>query len=160
MNLNNFGEAWEYRPLIQIALLVIGIAYAFLRGAQPERAVAWTFLGMAIANVLLIVLFAHPRPLFLYFLLDAVAAIAFVGIGLFANRVYTLWIGSFQIIALSAHLIRLLAGTEDLTLPFAILYILPSYFQIGLFLWGTHCHARRVNRFGPYRSWRNFSDLY
>ncbi len=158
MILDGLSEVWGYRPFIQTAFLAVAILHAFLRGAEPERALAWTFLALATGSHLFPALSAQPPPLLWYFLLDAAVAVAFVGIGLFANRNYTLWIGSFQIIALSAHLVRYLAGAEGLTLPFAILYILPSYFQIGLFLWGTHLHARRVERFGPYRSWRSSSD--
>jgi hypothetical protein len=153
----SFSDVWEYRPLLQHAILAFGIVYAFVRGAGPERSVAATFLAMAVAEVTYHGLYPQSPAIVWHFFLDAAAAFAFVWIGLFANRTYTLWIGSFQIIALSAHVVRFLAVGEMLTLPFTILYILPSYFQIGLFLWGTHRHTRRVRRFGPYRSWKSFS---
>ena len=147
--------AWEYRPLLQFAAFAIGLLYAIARGAAPERAVAATLVAMALANRLYLELAPQIPAAFWHFLLDASACFVLVGIGLFANRIYTLWIGSFQIIALSAHLVRFTTREELLTLPFAILYILPSYFQIGLLLWGTHRHARRTRRFGPYKSWKS-----
>lgn len=119
---------------------------------------AGTLLAMALADRIFHELAPHWPAMFWHFLLDIIAAIALVGIGVFANRAYTLWIGSLQIIALSAHLVRFVAREEMLTLPFTILYILPSYFQIGLLVWGTHRHAQRVSRFGQYKSWKSFSN--
>lgn len=154
----SLGNAWEYRPLLQFTAFALGLLYALRRGGEPERAVAVTLLTMALADRLYHALLPEASTITWHFSLDALACAALVGIGLFANRTYTLWIGSFQIIALSAHLVRSLAGEQMVTLPFAILYILPSYFQIGLLLWGTHQHAARLRRFGPYRSWRSFSN--
>jgi len=151
------GSAWQYRPLLQFAVFAIGLLYSLVRGAGPERAVAGTLLGMALTDRIYHELDPQSAAILWHFLLDGAACIALVGIGLFANRTYTLWIGSFQIIALSAHLVRFMTDGEVLHLPFTIMYILPSYFQVGLLLWGTHLHAQRVRRSGQYRSWRNSS---
>lgn len=156
MIIDNLGSAWEYRPLFQFAVFVLGLLYSLNKGAGPERAVASTLLTMALADRIYHGIAPQSPAILWHFLLDASASIALVGIALFANRTYTLWIGSFQLIALSAHLVRFVTQ-EALTLPFAILYILPSYFQIGLLFWGTYLHARRERRFGPYRSWKSSS---
>jgi len=119
--------------------------------------VAGTLVAMALIDRVYHVLAPHAPVLLWHFALDAMAAIALLAIGLFANRIYTLWIGSLQILALSAHLVSYFTREAGLTLPFTIMYILPSYFQIALLLWGTHLHARRVRRFGQYRSWKSYS---
>jgi hypothetical protein len=155
---DSLGSAWQYRPLFQFAAFAFGVIYTFRKGAAPERSVAITLFTMALADRIYHELAPHAPAILWHFLLDMAASIALVGVGLFANRVYTLWIGSFQIIALSAHVVRFVASEEQLTLAFSILYILPSYFQIGLLLWGTHLHASRVRRFGQYRSWKSCSN--
>ena len=157
MIVDSLGSAWQYRPLFQLAAIAFGLLYSLRKGAGPERAVAATLLAMALADRIYHGLAPHASAVLWHFLLDFAASLALVGVGLFANRIYTLWIGSFQIIALSAHLVRFVATEEQWTLAFTILYILPSYFQIGLLLLGTHLHARRVRRFGQYRSWKSFS---
>ena len=157
MIVDSLGIAWQYRPLLQFAAFTVGLLYSLSRGSGPERAVAVTLLGMALTDRIYHELYPHSLAIFWHFALEAMVTIMLVSIGLFANRTYTLWIGSFQIIALSAHLVRFVAGAEVLTLPFMVMYILPSYFQIGLLLWGTHLHARRVRRFGTYRSWKSCS---
>jgi hypothetical protein len=154
---DSLGDAWQYRPHFQLAAFALGLIYSLRKGAGPERVVAVTLVAMALADRIYHELAPHASAVLWHFLLDFAASIALVGVGLFANRIYTLWIGSFQIIALSAHLVRFVATGEQLTLAFTILYILPSYFQIGLLLLGTHLHARRVRRSGPYRSWKSFS---
>jgi hypothetical protein len=156
--LDSLGSAWQYRPLFQFAAFAFGLIYSLCRGAAPERAVAVTLFSMALADRIYHELAPHAPAVAWHFVLELAASVALVGIGLFANRVYTLWIGSFQIIALSAHVVMFVAREEQLALAFTILYILPSYFQIGLLLWGTHLHARRVRLFGQYRSWKSCSD--
>ena len=157
MIVDSLGNAWQYRPLLQFAAFAVGLLYSASKGSGPERAVAVTLLGMALLDRVYHELYPHSLAILWHFSLEVLVTIMLVGIGLFANRTYTLWIGSFQIIALSAHLVRFVAGDEVLTLAFQVMYILPSYFQIALLFLGTHQHARRVHRYGPYRSWKSSS---
>jgi hypothetical protein len=88
-----------------------------------------------------------------YVVLDVVAAVLFVGIALNANRNYPLWIAGFQLVAVAAHSIRVVADSVS-TLAFARLIIGPSYCQLLILLGGFMRHVLRQQRFGPYREWR------
>ena len=85
--------------------------------------------------------------------IDLSVCVAMVAIALRANRMYTLWMAGFQILALLAHLARI---TSDAISPitYAILVIAPSYFQIIILAFGIWLHHKRVKRHGSYRSWR------
>jgi hypothetical protein len=88
-----------------------------------------------------------------HFLLDAGTCVALVSIALVANRKYTLWIGSLQVLALNAHLARMLI-TDPTSVAYAINYIMPSYLQMIALAGGLLAHRNRLHRFGKYRSWR------
>ncbi len=147
-----------YRADVQhIASLVLGLAI-WRYGAGPERAVAAVFAGFVILPALLTRLSGLDTAMFgdqawLYILSDGVAAVAFMAIALNANRNYPLWVAGFQIVAISAYMVR---GMVDAVSPiaFAILAIGPSYCQLLLLLAGFTNHRLRQRRFGPYREWR------
>lgn len=91
-------------------------------------------------------------------LIDLVAAAAFIGIALQANRNYPLWIAGFQLVALGAHLAHgLIQGVSPLAI--ALLVVGPSYCQLLLLAAGFIRHTRRERRFGPYRDWRTGTRL-
>jgi uncharacterized membrane protein len=89
-----------------------------------------------------------------YLAIDVLMAVAMIAIAVRANRMYTLWMAGFQIIALMAHFAR---GMTDAISPIAylIMYVGPSYFQIIILAFGIWFHHRRVKRHGAYRPWRN-----
>lgn len=146
---------WFYYPA-QFGAVV----YALWRGAAPERAVA----GVMLASFCLFWLFRDPQSdgmsytyvHALQFAIDFATAIAFITIAIFANRMYTLWIAGFQIVALQAHLARYLTD-QIAPLAYAIMIIAPSYLQIVALGLGTWMHVRRERRHGSYRSWRTSS---
>lgn len=91
------------------------------------------------------------------FLIDLLVAVTMIAVALRANRMYTLWIAGFQIIAVMAHFAR---GLSEAISPIAylIMFVGPSYFQIIILGCGIWLHARRVKRHGTYRSWRSSSN--
>ena len=60
----------------------------------------------------------------------------------------------FELISLASHAVRELSANM-LPLVYSIMYIAPSYFLIIVLAIGIAAHARRVRRYGPYRSWRS-----
>lgn len=145
------------RFAFQFGLMVVVCVLSIRKGGAPERATALVILGMFAADrcyhlVLNRDVMLASVDLF-HAALDLVAAIALVVIALRANRMYTLWIAGLQLIALSAHLAREM--TEGMSpIAYAILYILPSYFQILALALGLLMHRKRLALYGPYRGWR------
>lgn len=147
-----------YRADVQhVASLILGLAM-WRYGAGPERAVGGVFIGTVILPAMLARLTGLDTVMFgnqawLYVLSDSVAAIAFMAIALNANRNYPMWVAGFQLVAISAHVVR---GMVDVVSPmaYAILAVGPSYCQLLLLLGGFASHCLRQRRFGRYRDWR------
>ncbi|WP_051221094.1 hypothetical protein [Erythrobacter cryptus] len=141
-----------------IASFALGLAVLRF-GAGPERAAGLVFVGLLIVPAMLTRLTGQDIALlfgnlaWLYTLFDIVAAAAFIAIALKANRSYTLWLAGFQLVALSAHVVR---GLVDAVSPlaYAILAIGPSYGQLLVLAGGLLFHCLRLRRYGPYRDWR------
>ncbi len=90
------------------------------------------------------------------FMIEVVVTVVLVTVALRANRMYTLWIAGFQIIALMAHFARELANQIS-PIAYVMMYVGPSYLQIITLGLGIWLHHQRVQRHGNYRSWRSSS---
>ncbi|WP_257594505.1 hypothetical protein [Parerythrobacter lacustris] len=88
--------------------------------------------------------------------IEVVVTVVMVVVALRANRMYTLWIAGFQIIALLAHFARELADQIS-PIAYVMMYVGPSYLQITTLGLGIWLHHQRVQRHGNYRSWRSSS---
>lgn len=141
-----------------IASFALGLA-VLRYGGGPERATGVVFVVI----VILPGVFARMTGLsasalfgelaWLYVLLDTVAAVAFIAIALMANRNYPMWIAGFQLVSMSAHLVRGLVDSVS-PLAYVILAVGPSYGQLLLLAGGLTFHRLRLHRYGPYREWR------
>jgi len=145
------------RAEIQLVLTVILLAYAWYRGGEPERASAGTMLAMLIVDRAYHVVFDASVTLsttdIWHFTLDLGVLAAFGAIALQANRFYPLVLAGLQLVAVNAHLVRSFVEAISPIAYFG-LYVVPSYFQLIVIAVGISLHARRYNRFGPYRDWR------
>lgn len=131
---------------------------ALIWGAGPERAVAlvWlvlfellnTIYGLMTGGNLL-----NAEVVPFYAIVDLGALICWVGIALYANRNYTLWIAAMQVLAMTAHLAR---GLVEAISPVAYVTMVavPGWFQLLLLAAGLSRHILRKRRFGEYRDWR------
>lgn len=150
--------ALEYRDEAQF-IAGIAICLAALRwGAMPERMVALVWLivfeGGSLAYHFIFGPGIRLDELDVGFaVIDGLAAVLLVIIGLQANRLYTLWIAAFQLVAAASHLAREFTLTMT-PLAYLILSIGPSYFQMILLLGGLVYHVRRKRVWGDYRDWR------
>lgn len=152
-----------YRADLQhIASLLLGLAMWRLGGA-PERAMALAFGALVIAPVLAARMMGLDAALlanlaWLYVLFDSAAAAAFLMIALAANRNYPMWVAGFQLVSMSAHVVRGMVDTVS-TLAYVILAVGPSYCQLILLAAGLSRHLWRQRTYGDYRSWRVGSGL-
>lgn len=148
----------SYRADAQhIGSLILGLAMWRL-GGGPERAAGAAFIGLLIVPAMTARLTGFSLVMFgdlawTYVLLDIAAAGAFVVIALNANRGYLLWIAGFQLVAVSAHVVRMVIDTVS-PIAYVILAVGPSYSQLLLLWAGLISHRQRLRRHGPYRDWR------
>ncbi len=147
------------RYLAQIGFLAFAAIYAWRKGAEPERATAAALILMAALDPpyhWLIAGGGHYRQIDIgHLAIDAIALGMTGWIALKANRWWTLWVASAQVIAVLSHFLRLMSAQID-PLVYAILIRAPSYLQIALLVVGTWLHSRRVRTRVSMPSWRSF----
>ena len=151
---------WQLKDELQIILMGIFIVIGMWRGAGPERACAFIYLTMWVSDqayhALLGRLISSTGADLGHISIDVVASLSLIGIALYANRNYTLWLASMQLVALLSHFLRIISPSIDPT-AYALLMASPMYLAVLIFAGGTIRHLRRQKRHGPYRSWRGFS---
>lgn len=134
------------RYTLQIVLLILVTAYAVRRGGKPERNAAFILVGLPLADLLYHTLSGeqgsyHAVDL-VHAAIDLAALAAIVWLAIRADRFWTLWLGALQLIAVLAHLIRLLeVGMHPVA--YAIFIRGPFWGQMILVALGTWLHARR-----------------
>jgi hypothetical protein len=151
---------WQYQDELGTLLLLGAFVLAMLRGGSAERVVALTlFCHLPLALIDLAV-FGPRDPHTSYralepglFAIDLILLALMTAVALRANRVYPLLIAAAQLIAVMAHVVRMVSG-DLVPRTYASLVIAPAHFQILVLLVGTLIHIRREDRFGPYPSWR------
>lgn len=148
---------WAIKADGQKILYVLFFLIALVRGAKPEKVMAGALLAMPVLDAIYHFSVGGSvewRDVDLgHAAIDIAILPAFAVIALNANRVYPLWIGAAQIIAVLAHLYR--AALEQIDqFAYAMMSIMPSYIQLLAMGAGLACHMSRHRRLGSYRSWR------
>lgn len=150
---------WTIKAQAQHILYVILFLMALFRGAPPERFMAGALLAMPATDA--VYHFAVGGSVYGanvdlgHAVIDVAMLPLFCGIALHANRVYPLWIGAAQIIAVLAHLYR--AALEQIDLfAYGMMSIMPSYIQLSAMGVGLAFHMSRHRRLGSYPSWRSY----
>lgn len=153
-----FDMLWGGRVIIQQASYALLLILALRFGAGPERTTAAVLALMPVVDALYhAVLSASPVYATIdlgHLAIDVCVGVAVAVIALNANRMYTLWIGAFQILAIESHLIRMVTAKVS-GIAYMTMQVAPSYFQIVLLAVGIWCHHRRQMKHGDYRAWRN-----
>ena len=141
------------RVLVFSSLLSLVALFAVLRGGAPERIVGVALLLAFAATVGLQQPFA-TRFLSIewgVFAADAILLVVLVGVALYADRFWPLWLAAFQTLGTLGHLVR---GLDHGIAPvaYAILLASWSYPMILLLAIGTARHINRRRR-GRARDW-------
>lgn len=145
--------SFEYSSVLVITLLIV--AFAAVRGGQPEKWCAGVIAGEISADLLLYFAigprtFGEFEPIRL--LLDCAAAVAFIAISMRANRLYPLAIAASQIVAIIGSVAVILVD-DGLAQAFWAMTQLPLFIQLVLLAGGTIAHGLRVTRIGNYNCW-------
>lgn len=149
---------WSNKFLLQHALIAALFIFAMAKGAAPERICAGVLLAMPIADQIHHI--AVGGSLYYqevdvgHLAIDVLVFCALLPVALQANRVYPLWIGGTQIIALTAHVYRMSILEID-RIAYDVMQVMPSYIQLVTMSLGLAFHASRQKRVGSYPSWRS-----
>lgn len=136
--------------------LVVVLALALRRGEQPERFTAAVLVAGYIVDMIYHLICGNP--LFdvvdpMHFAIDATTLIGLMWIALQANRGWTLWVASAQLIVMLGHLGKIFELREVYRAYWAMTQV-PILLQLAFLLAGTLAHIARTRRVGPYASWR------
>lgn len=143
-----------------LALLSVVCIYAAVRGGPPERGAVMVFIiGFAMS-----VIAASPseyrfmQPEIGILLVDLAMLVAFLMLALHAERYWTLWICSMQVIQVLTH-IPMMIIPELLPQAYFVIAAFWAYPMMMVLAVGTYRHQRRLRHFGADRSWSSFSPL-
>lgn len=149
---------WAWKSDLQHLYVFILFLAALRWGAAPERIFASSFAAEAVVHPVYHMLALgsiswHHLDLG-HLAIDCVFFAIFIPVALRANRVYPLWIGGAQIIAMSAHVYRF-SLTEINRFAYDMMSVTPSYIQLMALSLGLAYHMSRRRRLGSYPSWRS-----
>jgi hypothetical protein len=139
--------------------LMLFFAVAFVavsRGGPPERLAAAIIVSWILTDVSYHLVFGpsgFDRVDPVHVVLDGVELAAIAWLALRANRMWPLWAAAAQLICVSGH-IAIFVSPEGMRRAYWAMTQLPPYIQLLALLCGAIAHARRLERIGPYRSWR------
>ncbi|WP_373491733.1 hypothetical protein [Parasphingorhabdus sp.] len=141
-----------------LTFLMIVCLYSAIRGGQPERrAVIILVVGIVLtilAPAPSIERFTHPEVGIL--IVDLAMLSAFVMLALYAERYWTLWICSMQVIQVLSH-IPIMLIPELLPQAYYITAAIWAYPMLIVLTVGTYRHQQRLQQYGVDRSWSDFS---
>lgn len=148
---------WAVKPDLQYGYAALLFLVAMFRGAAPERILATVLGGMLLVDQIHHA-FVGGSVLWHkvnvgHLAIDLVVLAAVFAVALRANRIYPLWIGAAQIIAVLAHLYRL-SLTEINRFAYDMMSVMPSYIQLAALTLGLTFHMWRRRKLGSYSSWR------
>ena len=132
---------------IQTALLLLVALFALTKGGRPERHVAIILCGMFLANLAHAGIFGRwtdygTTPWF-RIVLDTTGFALILAVALRADRWWPLWVSGVQLLAVLAHLLRVI----DASLPplvYAVMERWPFWIAIAITGIGTLLYHRRA----------------
>lgn len=156
------GEFLVYVSAARVAFyigLAIGTCtYAIRCGGTPERIVGIVILaglaGDPILHQLLHLRFATVDPTHL--VIDISRFAAFAAVALTASRFWPIWISSFQLLALGAHVAKAM-NLAIHPIVYATMSVMWSYGMLAVLIVATHYHRRQTAHGEMRSSWSDFS---
>ncbi|HEY6814625.1 MAG TPA: hypothetical protein VI168_03705 [Croceibacterium sp.] len=145
-----------FEVLLGFALFFAATFFAVARGGPPERIATGIIVCWVISDVSYHLVFGPSGfdavdPVHL--VLDGGELVAIVWLALRANRMWPLWAAAAQLICVSGH-VAVLISPEGMRRAYWAMTQLPPYIQLVAVFLGAVSHTRRLERIGPYRSWR------
>lgn len=146
------------RLAIFLAMLLLTAGFALFKGGRPERLVALLFLlGTACSMAFRVPYETRFGMINLeVWIVDLAMLISLTAIALYAERFWTIWMSSFQLVQVISHLPELLIP-KLLPSVHILIISLWAYPMFALLLIGTWRHVKRESVFGKERSWSDFS---
>ncbi|MBX7497001.1 hypothetical protein K3172_14155 [Qipengyuania sp. 6B39] len=141
------------RFTIQVILILVVFAGALRAGGRPEKAIASIYLAMMLLNVAQAILLGrwsddtYGGVQLFHFALDLAALAGVVCVILLYHRWWTIWVGSAQLVAVGAHLVKFAAVPLN-PFVYSIMERWPVWVAIVLTGLGTLLHWRRERRGG------------
>lgn len=133
--------------VIQSTLLLLVTAFALHSGGDPEKRVASAYLGMLAFTTMVVMVQGSWEDYSIVppyrVAADLVVLAIVVHTALRSDRWWVLWVGSAQLLAVTAHGLRI-AGVSLPPLAYAVMERWPVWLAIVLTGWGTWLHARRA----------------
>lgn len=155
-----FEWLWAAKPFLQYGYGALLLLAALSWGAAPERILATTLAAMLAVDQLYhfvvggSIVWHHANVG--HMVIDCMVFAVVLPVAQRANRIYPLWIGGAQIIALMAHVYRL-SLVEINRFAYDMMAVIPSYIQLTAMTLGLAFHMSRRKRLGSYPSWRSSS---
>jgi len=87
------------------SVAVLVIAFAFIKGDDPERIAAGTYALVALAGAIIPKDVGSSGPLWGLMGLDIVQLLVFVGLALHTRRAWPVWASAFQALVVTGHLL-------------------------------------------------------
>lgn len=143
-------------PWLTRSLLVFMGLYASLRGDEPERLVSLLLIASAFAFSASRLIFGDPEFYTVYpggVVIDVWLLIGLVWVALRANRAWTLWVGSLQILIVIGHFSKLFDVNAARRAYYVMVHI-PFLLQMLVVMLGCWAYQRRVRRIGWHHGWR------
>jgi len=142
------------RALLFSGLLLLASVYALARGGKPERYAAAMYIAAFIASALSAQIAQALYQKFNWGIvaIDFALAVSLGALALQANRYWTIWATSIQIVAIIAHLVKLLVP-EIAATAYEITLLVWSYASIPVLAIATYRHRARVRLNGEEPNW-------
>tara|TARA_R110002124_G_scaffold88913_1_gene227769 strand:+ start:442 stop:900 length:459 start_codon:yes stop_codon:yes gene_type:complete len=140
------------------SLLAVVCIYSAIRGGQPEKRAVMIF----IVGIAMTIVTASPsegrfaQPEVGIFIVDLAILSAFVMLALHAERYWTIWICSMQVIQVLSH-IPIMIIPELLPQAYFVIAAFWVYPMLIVLTAGTYRHQQRLRQFGVDKSWSDFS---
>ncbi len=126
--------------VLQLALLAVATAIAFWRGGWPERSIATIMIAWVVIDRVFHLIFPGAETYRVvdlwHFGIDLCGLAAFLFVALKADRIWTLWVCSLQLISVLGHILRLI-DEAMFEIVYAIFLRFPFWIAIALLLWAS-----------------------
>ena len=143
-----------------LLLMMVVCLYSAIMGGAPEKRVVVIFIVGFVASIITTTpsdeMYMHPEVGVL--VVDLAMLAGFVALALSAERYWTLWICSMQVVQVMSHIPKTIIP-ELLPQAYYVIVAFWAYPMLIVLTIGTYRHQQRLRLYGADRSWSDFSAL-